>query len=242
MKRNALLIECSDSCYGDLPGASQDVENYRRYLLSAIGGAWTSSEIQTISNPSTKSLREAIAGLRSADYSLVTFSGHGYHVQGKDVSESKICLKDKGDEMFVYELNPGNDRCLLICDSCRNIHVIEETRASIMKFAAELTTNSIRSRQLFESAVGQAEKGLIRIFGCNLGESADESSAGGLFSKNLVETGNWWAAQPPASQGCLNAKDAFVYASAITKKRMPQQNPQYEPGRRIYHFPFAVYA
>lgn len=89
MKRGAVLIEASDLCGGRIPGAKQDVALLNELLISDLGGAWESSEIIILINPSYHQIINAIATLASVGYAFISYSGHGYHAE--ELDETKVC-------------------------------------------------------------------------------------------------------------------------------------------------------
>ena len=80
MKRRALLIGAPGALGEDgyLPGVRRDLMNYHDFFVSPLGGAWRESEIQTLINPTRHQVREELGSLRTADYSIAIFSGHGH--------------------------------------------------------------------------------------------------------------------------------------------------------------------
>lgn len=247
MDRRALLIEASSiKDHGDLPGARVDVENFKKYLLSAIGGAWEESEIQVLRHPAKGVLQSAVALAGLFDYSLVTFSGHGYHARGKTIDETRLCINDT-DELAVRDLNPGSKWSLIVADACRKVIVVDEVeraksyQLSLEAKIAKLRPHRERCRARFDAAMQEAEKGPIYFYSCGLNEAAGESKTqGGLFSRALVDVGNEWADQD--QPGVLLSSTAFRGAAALTTARNKQQHPEEEAGRRWVHFPFTVLA
>ncbi|MGO9567869.1 MAG: caspase family protein [Desulfomonilaceae bacterium] len=242
--RKAILVEASRvPGESDLPGARVDVVNFRDYLLSASGGAWETSEIVILNTPSWKELRPNVVTAKQADYVFITFSGHGAHKRNGDLDESELCLK--GDDIPVSEWNPGNPRCLFIVDACRTLITEERLleHAMITK-AMKSEAGPVRQayRNLFDQAVTQAEKGIIWLYSCKVGEAAGESGvSGGYFSSGLIYCcKDWHDKTESGKRSYLGSGNAHSCAAERTTRRVQQQNPVYEGGRRRYHSPMAV--
>jgi len=246
MRRKALIIEASKAeIQNDLPGARVDAERFSEFLLSDFGGAWDPPEITVMHTPNAAEVMQAKREMRAADYAFVAFSGHGYHVRGGGVDDTKICLRN-GDEIDVLELNPATDRCFIIIDACRSlVHEEVEKGARLKKgaFMVEDMSRRYRFRQLFDQYVKVAEKGAIYAYACDVTESAQESKQGGYFSRALVECSDGWASNKPGTlDSVYDVNSAFSCAKISVNRKAPQQNPQFQPGRRHKFFPFAVWA
>lgn len=245
MSRIAILIESSQlKGHDDLPGARADVINFKKFLLSDFGGAWEEDEVKILNSPSKGKVEELLTYFHYKDYAFISFSGHGDHVRGKDIDETRVCLNDN-EEMYVFQLIPKNPRCLVIIDSCRGITYTEkeEKTAALFEMRASVDyRRRINCRRIFDEAVSKAERGNIIMYSCDIGESADESNKGGYFSRALVDCSENWANGQWMSSRIYLTNNAFQCASENTTRRSPQQHPQFKPGRRMNHFPFAVSA
>lgn len=75
MNRYALLFGNTNG----LKGVQKDLYNFKKFLMSDIGGAWYEKEIFVKENVSKSWLLENIEILRKAklDYLIIYFSGHG---------------------------------------------------------------------------------------------------------------------------------------------------------------------
>jgi hypothetical protein len=247
MTRKAILIEASTiKKHDDLPGARADVKKYKAYLQSAIGGAWMDSEISVLSHPTKDLLSKHIKLAGHADYAFVAFSGHGYHAQGKDIDESRLCINDT-EEIAVFELNPGCARSLMVADSCRKlvqVPLIESAEAFQLALNArmgKLLPNPQRCRVLFDHLISEADKGPIYFYSCDLDEAAGETEGGGYFTQALLDVSQAWA-ESPSRMRSFPTNDAFQAAAEVTTRKNRQQNPKMQAGRRRNHFPFAVFS
>ncbi len=244
-KRAAILVESSDiPSQRDLPGARLDVKNWQKHLLSKHGGAWEPTEITVLNKPSWNYLKNLLEIHHNTDYVFITFSGHGYHLAGKDIDETRICLTST-DEVAVVSINPGNPRCTFVIDTCRGIVREEELLRKSMVFEARFYKEAVdRSvyRELFDLMVLKGERGIIRLYSCDLDEAANESSrSGGHFSRSLVDCSeDWYQSVEHGERLYYPVNSAFNCAAGRTTARSPQQHPQYEGGRRLNHFPISV--
>lgn len=245
MKRKAFLIESAQlQGQDDLPGARIDISNWKNYLLSDEGGAWEPEEIQTFSKPSRTALLARLAQESLTDYVFIAFSGHGFHIKGKDLDESMICLNDT-ENVPVNAMNPGNPRCSFVIDTCREL-LLEE--AITTAFAANEMIRSAEYRDraayrgIFDAAVQMAERGIIRLFACDVDEAAGESPrSGGFYTTSLIRCCiDWHHGAPTGASRYYSTSSAHSCAAMRTTQRQPQQHPQYNGGRRNNHFPLAV--
>lgn len=111
MKRKAVLIESSDvKGQTDLPGARVDIDNWKLFLESDLGGAWREAEIVVLRKPFSSDVTSAV-NVAADVYCFVAFSGHG--------CEGSVVLNDHNDNCSVSVLKPTGNRGTLIIDSCR---------------------------------------------------------------------------------------------------------------------------
>jgi len=241
MKRHAIIVVCPKSSkYGDLPGAEADAQNYLDYLPSAEGGAWNPGEIALFRNPSRAELKLALTSTWGVEYAHLAFSGHGYHIQGGDLDETRLILNDY-EEMSVPEFTTGRNRELAIIDACRKVEYVSEPEARILANLAEVEKSGhtrLQCRALFERKIMEAEEGRIEMYSCDLNQAAGESRRGGFFTRALLDGARQWARSLIYSGShTLSTREAFAIAESGTKR---PQRPQYQPGRRLVHFPFGV--
>jgi len=246
MRRTAILIEAANvkGCKY-IPGAEADVRNYQRYLKTSTGGAWFESEILTLTKPSSTTLLTTIERAQSvSDYLFISFSGHGYMKKppyGSFIAPSEkeltiLCLND--DEQVPLSIINPRIRNFVIADSCRGYEeeILEkaykaESRA--LNFAEGI------ARQVFDHAVLSAEIGQAVAYSCGINESAGEDkNRGGYFSAAMMECGLAFATY--GTQRAISVEEVFRCAFQKVKAQAATQNPEYTPGRRIAHFPFAV--
>lgn len=244
MSRRALIIGAPDS---KIPGVKVDVENYRQFLESPLGGYWHSSKITTLICPSKAELSEAQEELADADYSLVIFAGHGCHSRTDDTTI--LWLQDEV-KIDSVKLRKGADKHTLIIDACRVLSpelLLDSKRAIIAK--SELLLSASECRKYYKKRISDCAKGLVVGFSCKINESSQESAvAGGYYSSPLIGAAHSWMNE---KRGADLQRDVFYLSvtdahdtAAVKVHDLSggRQNPTSEYPRTTPHFPFAVLA
>lgn len=235
MIRRALIIGSPDD---QIQGVYDDMRNYRRFFESASGGGWYSHEITTLECPSSSLVKEHVASMKNADYSIVVFAGHGYYSAARRCTMLEL---RKNDHIEDYALKVGSPRHTLIIDACRVV-----VQDLVMKKAMEAlvarfdTANSIGSRLMFDKAVQASAPGLATMYSCALNETAgDIAGTGGRYSSSLLAASEEWAES--TYSGVLPVSDAHERAAHGTILHSGgRQNPVGEFPRSVPRFPFAV--
>lgn len=231
MIRRALIIECSNiPGYDRLPGAITDANNWNYYLPSNKAGAWDQAEIVTLHNPTCLQVQAEIRKM-SSGYGFVAFSGHGC------VRNGDTHLRMYDGELTEYQLTPTAQRATVILDSCRGDRTAELSESMEARSAAlKAETPRQLYRNLFDDALSRVEEGPIRIYGCSFNQAAQETRPenGGDFTHEFIKAGT------QSSVRIFTVRDAYGVACERLSKKGTQQRPEYKPGRRISHFPFAV--
>lgn len=243
--RQAILIESSIlASHPTLAGARADAANLGSFLLEDHAGAWEQDEIALLHNPSVADVRSVLREAATKDYVFLAFSGHGYHVRGRSLEEDRICLGST-EEMAVSELNPGTARFTCLIDTCRKVEaapLVLEARKFANAAKALKYDYRWRCRQLFDDALSNSERGTISLFSCDLDEAAGETKEGGYFTSSLLDSANVW--KDSLSGGLSSSLDlysAFTRSvDAVHRTSHNQQHPQFQGGRRLRYFPWAV--
>lgn len=240
MKRLAILIESSDTLHGSLPGMAADVENWRSYLSSVRGGAWDpDEEIIELHTPSEEEFIGSLELTRTVDYTFLSFSGHGEQKRSTPTVRgySTAIINDDYEEN-ILEMLPYSPKSLLVIDSCRRYVELQKSLGRIIKSSIVESVDERRreiSRMLFDSAVETAEAGSIVMYSCKAGQSAADEDYGGVFTSALIDCGRKWR-----GKRVMTSKTAYECASMAHDIKRRGQEPEYKPGRRIDHFPFAI--
>lgn len=188
MKRCLIVIGNEGSANNFLPGVKADVENYLAYFKSNNGGAWEADEIVPRNFGWSKlGLKTEIMDrrMKGLDYALIVFVGHGY------------AEREGG---IYFELSPDNDvsldeiksffpnqKVLMIADSCQS-YIPEATlrkRTPLRKSGDSRLRNMLKNKynRQIENVCSNAFTFASAV---SLGESANEDSRGGLYSRYLL--------------------------------------------------------
>lgn len=233
LKRRAILI--GNPFHKDLHylrGVEVDLIRYKDYLKSESGGLWDESEITILLQKSQSEILQSINSIK-ADYSFTFFAGHGGYV---DVDKIRVLTSTK--IIHEEELYTKADKQLLILDCCRrklprNLYIKKIPR--VMKAPIQLDY-----RKIFDKAIYDCSKGLITLYSAAVNEAAGENYLkGSFFSYNLIKSADYWA-RAEIQGSILNIFDAFTLAKSKTIQEYKFQHPQFNGGRRIDYFPFAI--
>jgi len=260
MKRKAILIESSNvNGLDDLPGARVDIENWKSFLKSDLGGAWEDSEIVALHKPVSQNVSDHLK-VDSDSYCFVAFSGHG--------SDGSVALNDHwvNDGYPIESLKPKSNKGTVIIDSCRGVAGIMNFSFTKAAFANEIghavalnaqrgrdvvfaTSNElserrilirsgsvIKPREKWEESVKASSTGIVQMLACAKGQGAeDDPDAGGYYTSLLLQSADLWKTSG-TSASIHTTKDAHDYAAS--KLPAQQQSPEYTP--TWLTFPFAV--
>ncbi len=250
MDRKTLLIGAPGERGADnyLEGVARDLTNYDRFLRSPLGGAWYSSEIIALDDPSAAAVRAAIRTLKSADYSLVLCSGHGYVTS--DRRSTIVCLRGD-DEMDSKELRAGAKKHTLILDCCREVakplRLLAEDALAKMDAAARRLTRS-ECRFYYDKELSECPADLVILHSCDLDErSNDDSARGGYYAYSLIDVAETWAEKKTTDLSERYATFSVPRAHnrarfAVQQLSGNRQNPQIKKPRSEPYFPFAIVA
>ena len=166
-----------------LLGVQKDLQTFRDYLMSDIGGAWDKCEISELyENLSIYQLREKLFSLKlnEYDYLIIYFSGHGGSVR-----DNTYIYPNIHDYIKISELKNIAKRQLNIYDCCRSVD--ENIKKSIKDFSTlGSKNNKISIREIFNKRIEQAVPQQTSLFSCSLGECSFDKK-GGVFTRNLLK-------------------------------------------------------
>ena len=182
MKKIALLIGNSDG----LPGVKKDLNDWKNFLVSPVGGAWDEAkEIKMLMNPSRTLLLDSIKRAKClSDFAIVVYSGHGGY-------NRKTILEINEDEEVIEETDLIDiaPKQISIFDCCR---ALTERSTSLFEGRNFYSINGISYnlediRQAYEQKIIQTPNQQICLYACSIGEMALDTKGGGLYIQTLLE-------------------------------------------------------
>ena len=249
VNRKALIIG-SPGVYGSesyLKGVAVDLKNYTDFFRSPLGGSWRQNEITVLQSPSKDSVINEIRALKSAEYSIVIFSGHGYH---DGASNSTIVELSSSVSLDSKELKIGAPKHTLILDCCRQVYtpklMFEDLAKAMDKRAVQLSSDECR--RYYDKHIADCANGIVTLYSCSVGESAlDDASRGGVYLSSLLKVATQWLDQSSVDTSKnwnkLTVVGAHDRAELLVKQESGnRQNPNIQKPREEPYFPFAVIA
>ena len=177
MKRHALLIANADAA-----GAQNDINNWKKFLRSGVGGAWHENEIEVLNNPSKAYLEVTLYLTKEANYDfvIVVYAGHG----GWERS-TILEINPDGETINEVDLKGLAPREILSLDCCRATSAITDILNEVqLRMFSETTRSSIRAR--YDARTMQAIAQQVTLYACSVGECAYCTNEGGYYTKNLL--------------------------------------------------------
>lgn len=221
MKRHLYIITNRGNAKSQPLSVDCDKRNYLDFFCSPEGGAWDETEISTYENNfHFEAFAQHMQMLRNAgliyDYIVMVFCGHG-------------CIDRNGEKWM--EIRPDNSagsdislsqfqracegvRTLFIADSCLALYtgILRKTIlfSQLNEFVHE-STEYYRQfcKDLYNQYVTMTPPGLfIAAFASNVGETANDTGAGGLYSLSLLEASKEYII-------ALNNEDRYVNINMV---------------------------
>jgi hypothetical protein len=215
MKKRVLLIGNNNG----LEGVNVDFQNYSHFFQSKIGGEWYQSEIIPMMNPSRLALILKINELKAMvlDYLIVIFSGHG----GQE-RETVLELNNRGETISESELKYISSRQLNIYDCCRSYPSIAEASQRSLKMFNLGGAIERSTRAMYEKRIQNSIQQQICLYACSIGETAEDTSKGGVYSSNLLEVA---ISIKGTTESYYLVGQTHIAAKSIVKSRGYRQNP-----------------
>lgn len=252
--RRALLIsnpgEKGEENYCE--GVYTDIANYKRLLLSPVGGWWSESEIEHLDKPTVSEVKNKITALSTHDYVFIVFSGHGWY---SSVDRDRVLQLRKNEHLASLDLHNGAKKRTVILDCCQKVYaepIMEQRKlaanAEIFKSFARKSPDGPSCRRLFLRTIEEIPNCIVRTVSCAQNEVASDSKErGGLYNGSLIECVDDWTKEQSrgnTSQGAAySIVSAHQCASSETIRRSGgTQNPEIDPKPRSSpYFPIAVF-
>lgn len=235
MKRKALIIGNSGNPGEYLEGVQQDVNNYKQFLLSNIGGEWYDDEILVSLDETKTQIEDKISALGKGKYDFVfiLFSGHGSYSTLKECRKLYIF----NDPIYENQLLHLAPRQITIIDTCANLEH-EQITESMEAFVERLTFKAmlIDHRKRYEDAILACPIQQVVLYSSNINEaSGDDSELGGYFAYNLLKIAR------ANEKNVLNCREAYLHTKSIVQVQTSnKQNPQCKCIKSPDILPFSI--
>ena len=238
MKRKALIIGNSGDRNNPneyLEGVKQDVNNYKQFLQSNIGGDWYNDEIVLSLNDSKNELLRKIKQLNreNNDFIFILFSGHGSY------SSLKECRKLYIYDDYIYEKDLVNlaKKQITILDTCANIEDDITTDSIVAQFESRnIYKFSKPYRKIYEKEIINCKNQQVILYSSSINESSgDDSELGGYFAYNLLKVSK------KNNKDIFTTREAYLNAKELVQKKTNnEQNPQCKFIKSINILPFSI--
>jgi hypothetical protein len=234
MNRRAILLAAA-SKNTSFSRVAADVENFRAFLKSNIGGAWNDSEVALRMNPTRDQIISAVQSATDSTYCMVFFAGSGKKVKKKlPWFEMELSL-NSGEIVSERELNSGSARCTLILDGSASVSAGRpEDVLEVPSILRGQDQESAEYRAHYDRSLAEAESGLVRVYVTRQEYSAASKQS---FAQLLFEESCNWAMQ---KMGVLSVGEAVALAGDAVRLKSGSLRIEYLGGRRLHDFPFAI--
>lgn len=244
MRRIAIVIGSGQTGHPKLPGARLDPGLYSRFFQTPHGGAWLPGEINMLHDPQEHDLDAALAQTATADFSIVTFSGHGSF----DAATQRTSINVNDDfEVPVARLRTHARKQICIIDACRTIVPLRRTAfVDVGGVPSAPPDASYRAscRAFYDRGFREAPDGWLVLFSCSIGQTAGDTREGGVFSRALIDGCAHWAEKAAVPRKtasiAVDTKTALAWATGMVASENPSQQPGHWSSPEGLRLPLAV--
>ena len=236
MKRKALIIGNSGNSDEYLEGVEKDINNYKNFLKSPIGGAWYNDEIVISLDETKEDILQKISKIREEmnDFVFILFSGHGSYSLNRECR--KLYIYD--DSIYENNLLYLASKQITIMDTCAGVEddLLKESAMMDSIIALEHHKDNTVYRILYESEIENSPRQQVILYSSSIDESSgDDSELGGYFAYNLLKVAR------RNIENILDTRKAYLYAKKIVQnKTNNEQNPQCKCSRSNNILPFSI--
>ena len=221
-------------------GVHQDVVRYKNFFISNSGGAWDPKEIKTLIRPFSSQVDYALKELKTADYSIVVYCGHGY---SRKSGTTMVELRTNND-YDSNNFNQGAHKHTVILDCCRATYEpIYESAQERYDLRDSIEHSIVRNqaRARFDNAIQSCPSGLVVLYACSIGETAgDDEVKGGVYSHALRSAAIRWSRMTTGSGTASVVQIHNIATKIVCQETGSHQNPQIIKPRSSPYFPFCV--
>ena len=219
-------------------GVNRDVVQYKKFFISNSGGAWEPKEINILIRPSPFKVDFALKELKTVDYSMVVYCGHGYSRKSGATMVELPTNCDYDSNKF----NRGAHKHTVILDCCRATYEpIYESAQERYDLMIEHSAARNLARARFDNVIQSCSPGLVVLYACNIGETAgDDEVKGGVYSHALRSAAINLSRVTAGSGTASVVQIHNIAAENVRRETGGHQNPQIIKPRSSPYFPFCV--
>ncbi len=236
MKRVAIILGSPfpQNSEAHLRGVREDVSNYKKFLLSATGGAWREDEIH-IGIHLVKSKVPVIQRLcADADMAIIVYSGHGFMRHGENYLNI-----NPNQNLNVSDLVTTAKRQITIVDACRTDYPYEHFEGIGGLGIHFDNTRPDIARALYDYYINNSPYGSFTIFSSSRNQASQDTEDGGRFSVSLLSDINHWSYNTAGL--CMTVESAFTRSRNQLASEYAVQVPEaFYTGYEIPNFPLSV--
>jgi hypothetical protein len=214
-------------------------------LQSPFGGAWESSEVDTLEKPSKSLFIKFLDNLTYYEYSVIFFSGHGSHSEER---RSTILELNKDEIVDSMRLRTGYRKRTIILDCCRKVVpglLLDSVKEKSISFS-ETNLDRELFRFAYDLAIENCPESLILAHSCSSHEfSYADDNYGSYYTFSLLRAAKEWLKNnypiqttPYSIQSIVSChNDAIPRVQELSNNK---QNPYLEKTKSSPYFPFSV--
>ena len=225
MKKIALLIGNSDG----LEGVKTDLFEWKKFLISPVGGAWEHHEINMIMNPQKCELLSYINELRETkayDFAVVVYSGHGSYDRQIMLEINKH--EETINETDLYSIAPRQisvfDCCRNLVDGCEPIYESQRTFST-----GGILSNLQKIRNAYNQRIRLAIPQQVCLYACRIGEAALDTESGALYIHTLLRQAKLF----PNNEEFRTVEEIHKDASRLTYEKGLLKKHTQHPAARL---------
>jgi len=243
--RVALLIghpgSVKEGSEGYLAGIFRDIDAYREFLKSPLGGAWQDYEIFTLQSPPKYLLNMFLKLASTADYTFIVFIANEVHEPATHATMLKINEKQT---MLERELVIPGARQTIILDYRRKTLPVQIGDESVLTENAQLSMlDHANSRKGFDKTIMKCDPEVIITRSCQSDQYACDTRS---YSSQLMRQSKNFALHlkyETYGYDSLSIAQVHVRAASVVRTQSNrQQIPLLERTNVKDTFPFCILA
>ena len=237
-------------------GVKIDAYNYKSFFKASYGGFWSDSEILHLDKPSKAVVINELSKLKTTDFSIIIFCGHGWY---SSISKSSIIDLNIKESIDSNELRSTTGKRIVILDSCRKVYpeyIVEnliKARALLESTSQFSKLNPESCKYYYNKKISECPNQLLMAYASDINELAGDSSTnGGYYSSSLLKSSIDWVEKSikevDLSKIYSSGSFALCHLNSIpqvTKISGDKQHPQIERPRQANvkdNLPFVIIA